>query len=151
MKSFKKSDFLLPCCILFFGLLWIYAAEEMTSANKLIAALLSIPDSVRDGVFVTSVSVLIFFILKKHRLKVEASKKEYLTLFDCNPVPMWIFDKETFAFLEVNQAAIQHYSYSKVEFLSMNLKDIRPVSEWALLSKYQNQLQRQEYTGMEAP
>jgi len=33
---------------------------------------------------------------------------------------------ETLAFLEVNEAAIKHYGYSREEFLSMTLKDIRP-------------------------
>src|ERR1035437_2012357 len=39
---------------------------------------------------------------------------------------MWIFDLETLAFLEVNNAAVNHYGYSRKEFLKMTLKDIRP-------------------------
>ena len=39
---------------------------------------------------------------------------------------MWVFDLETQAFLEVNEAAIQHYGYSREEFLAMTLTDIRP-------------------------
>jgi PAS domain S-box-containing protein len=37
-----------------------------------------------------------------------ASEKQYRLLFDSNPNPMWVFDLETLAFLEVNEAAIQH-------------------------------------------
>ncbi|MEI9962240.1 MAG: PAS domain-containing protein [Limisphaerales bacterium] len=39
---------------------------------------------------------------------------------------MWVFDLETLAFLEVNESAIQHYGYSREEFLAMTIRDIRP-------------------------
>lgn len=40
--------------------------------------------------------------------------------------PMWIFDQGTLRFLEVNQAAIQTYGYSRQEFLALTVLDIRP-------------------------
>jgi diguanylate cyclase (GGDEF)-like protein/PAS domain S-box-containing protein len=51
-------------------------------------------------------------------------------LFDNNPVPMWVYDRETLNFLAVNQAAIDHYGYSCEEFLSMSLLNIRPTGDW---------------------
>jgi PAS domain S-box-containing protein len=39
---------------------------------------------------------------------------------------MWVFDRETFAFLDVNDAAVRHYGYSREEFLAMKILDIRP-------------------------
>jgi len=56
----------------------------------------------------------------------EKSNKEYKNLFENNPLPMWIYDVETFMFLEVNGSAITHYGYSKDEFLLMTIMDIRP-------------------------
>ena len=44
------------------------------------------------------------------------SEKQYRLLFHGNPNPMWVFDLETQAFLEVNEAAIQHYGYSRKNF-----------------------------------
>ena len=38
---------------------------------------------------------------------------------------MWVYDLETIAFLAVNDAAILHYGYSREEFLSKTIKDIR--------------------------
>jgi PAS domain S-box-containing protein len=55
-----------------------------------------------------------------------SSEKQYRLLFQTNPNPMWVFDLETLAFLEVNEAAIQHYGYSREEFLAMTITDIRP-------------------------
>jgi PAS domain S-box-containing protein len=39
---------------------------------------------------------------------------------------MWFFDTATLAFLEVNDAAVAHYGYSRDEFLAMTIADIRP-------------------------
>ncbi len=54
------------------------------------------------------------------------SEESFRLLFENNPHPMWVYDLETLAFLEVNDAAVAHYGYSRDEFLSMRLPDIRP-------------------------
>lgn len=46
--------------------------------------------------------------------------------FAKNMHPMWVFDRETLAFLEVNDAAVRLYGYSRKEFLAMKIVDIRP-------------------------
>src|ERR1700716_4213554 len=51
-------------------------------------------------------------------------------LFDNNPMPMWVFDAETTGFLSVNDAAVQHYGYSRTTFLRMKLQEIWPEDEW---------------------
>ncbi|GAA4301236.1 PAS domain S-box protein [Nibribacter koreensis] len=53
----------------------------------------------------------------------------YRILFDNNPLPMWVFDTETYRFLMVNHAAIDLYGYSEQEFLQMTIKDIRPAEQ----------------------
>jgi PAS domain S-box-containing protein len=47
-------------------------------------------------------------------------------LFDRHPTPMWVYDLGTLAFLEVNEAAIRNYGYTRGEFLAMRITDIRP-------------------------
>ncbi len=55
-----------------------------------------------------------------------AQTNQYRLLFDNNPSPMWVFDVESLEFLAVNQAAISSYGYSREEFLSRTLRDLRP-------------------------
>ncbi len=57
------------------------------------------------------------------------SEERFRLLFNNNPLPMWVFDLETLAFLEVNAAATQHYGYSRDEFLAMKIMEIRPQEE----------------------
>jgi PAS domain S-box-containing protein len=57
------------------------------------------------------------------------SEVRYRLLFERNPLPLWVYDIESLAFLAVNEAAIRHYGYSRDEFLSMTIKDIRPIED----------------------
>ena len=54
------------------------------------------------------------------------SERNYRSLFETHPQPMWLYDVHTLAFLRVNDAAIDRYGYSREEFLAMTIKDIRP-------------------------
>ncbi len=54
---------------------------------------------------------------------------ELLGLLEYSPFPMWIYDIDSLKFLDVNEEAVSHYGYSKEEFLSMSLEDIRPEEE----------------------
>lgn len=57
------------------------------------------------------------------------SERNYRTLFVGHPQPMWLYDVATLAFLDVNDAAIETYGYSRNEFLAMTIKDIRPAED----------------------
>ena len=56
------------------------------------------------------------------------SEKQYRLLFQGNPHPMWVFDLERLGILEVNEAALAHYGFSREEFLAMTLADLRAQS-----------------------
>lgn len=57
------------------------------------------------------------------------SKPDYSSLFYLNPLPSWVYDLDSFKILDVNQAAFDHYQYSREEFLSLTLMDLRPESD----------------------
>jgi PAS domain S-box-containing protein len=72
----------------------------------------------------------------KHALALlEAERKKYIDLFNQSPLPQWVYDSETLQFLDVNEAAIKHYQYSRQEFLNMSLKDIRLADDVAELEE----------------
>ncbi len=54
------------------------------------------------------------------------SEERYRLLFERNPSPMLVYDEETYMFLAANESAVNHYGYSKDEFLRMTIRDIRP-------------------------
>ena len=67
--------------------------------------------------------------LRRAEQALRRSEEHYRLLFEANPQPMWVFDRETLAFLAVNQAAVDHYGWSREEFLKMTATDIRPPEE----------------------
>lgn len=91
----------------------------------------------------TPLSLYKSIIYSSERKKISSdlaeSEKKYSELFHLSPVPMWVFDTETFEFLNVNKAAIRHYGYSRTEFLSMTLVDIRPPLEITALEMAVNE------------
>ncbi|MGH8798555.1 MAG: PAS domain S-box protein, partial [Caldimonas sp.] len=66
------------------------------------------------------------------------SESQYRLLFAANPLPMWVFDTETLRFLAVNDTAVARYGYTKDEFLSMTIKDIRPKGAAPLIDRYRD-------------
>ena len=67
---------------------------------------------------------MVLSLLESEIRSAEVASEEYRLLFAGNPHPMWIYDPETLAFLDVNDAAVAHYGYSREEFRNMTLVDV---------------------------
>ncbi len=94
------------------------------------------PGTNRDRSFIYATSAPVPAAPEENRLSVKAAQPltvglasaepGYRLLFDANPGPMWVYDTETLRFLEVNEAALAQYDYSREQFLAMTILDIRP-------------------------
>ena len=93
--------------------------------------------SERDVQFLSSVGGQIALAIERKRTEEALRKSEsvFRLLFSHNPLPTWLFDKETLQFLEVNDKAVEQYGYSREEFLQLRLTDVRPESDVPLLEK----------------
>ena len=69
--------------------------------------------------------------------------EQYRTLFQQAPQPMWLWDIDTFQILDVNDAAVQHYGYSRDEFLAMSVLHIRPEADVAAFKKRMEELREE--------
>jgi PAS domain S-box-containing protein len=89
------------------------------------------------------VSVLSLVLDVSARKQVEEalreSEEQYRLFFESNPQPMWVYDLESLLFLAVNDAAVEHYGYTREEFLSMSIKEIRPPEDVPTLCNYLSQ------------
>jgi PAS domain S-box-containing protein len=63
---------------------------------------------------------------KQAEAALRATERRRSLLFERNPVPMMVVDPATRRYLEVNDAAIAQYGYTRTEFLSMRTDDVRP-------------------------
>ncbi len=58
-------------------------------------------------------------------------QERYQHIFNKSPQPMWLFDTDNHQFIDVNEASVRHYGYSRDEFLGMTIMDIRPIENVA--------------------
>ncbi|MDX5436160.1 MAG: PAS domain S-box protein, partial [Pontibacter sp.] len=67
------------------------------------------------------------------------SQQQYRRLFDRNPIPMLVYDQHTLRIMEVNEAALQEYGYTRDELLNLTVTDIRPENDTeAFLQRIEN-------------
>ena len=63
----------------------------------------------------------------------KAREASFRLLFEKNPLPMILYHRGTFDIVNVNDAALAHYGYSKKRFLAMRLRDLHPEEERSAL------------------
>jgi PAS domain S-box-containing protein len=68
----------------------------------------------------------------EHRLR-ESEARAWM-LFRDGPLPKWVFDVDTLRILDVNEAALRTYGYTREEFLALTILDLRPPEERAALA-----------------
>ncbi|MFH0792604.1 MAG: PAS domain-containing protein, partial [bacterium] len=72
---------------------------------------------------------------KKVEQAIREGESSFHLLFANNPFPMWVYELSTLKFLEVNEAAISHYGYTRTEFLRMRVSDLLPEEDVARLEQ----------------
>lgn len=56
--------------------------------------------------------------------ELQKSERKYSSLFHLSPLPMFVCDSIDFEIIDVNQAAINHYKYSKEEFIDLSFPNL---------------------------
>jgi PAS domain S-box-containing protein len=139
-KVLRKNRTALLLSLLYFipAVLWVLFADNIlfevpsTSEAKQIRRI----DMMKDGSFVVGIAVMIFFLTRLWRKRLQQTRLQYEKMFLSHPQPMWIYEIASLKFRAVNDAAIRQYGYTREEFLSLSLKDIRPPEEVPLLQEY---------------
>ncbi|KKQ80759.1 MAG: Two-component sensor kinase [Candidatus Daviesbacteria bacterium GW2011_GWA1_38_7] len=135
------------------GIIFLYSAFVLSVPNQIFNYT---AESFQRLILVSSTSVLtallvgylkrLLVISLKKQTKAEnlqeitkalsKSERQYRLLFEQNPQPMFVIEKNSLSFLAVNQAAARFYGYSKEEFLRMSLREIRPPEDVPKLLQY---------------
>ena len=114
----------------------IYPIELITRDGRKIWVEVDEAPIVQDGKTVAIVGALRDITERKRSEEaLRESEERHRLMFEDNPMPMWVFDGETLQFLSVNDASIKHYGYTRQEFLSMTIKEIRPPEDIPLLMR----------------
>lgn len=108
----------------------------------------------RAGVLVAGANLVLFVLLgalllasarAPVRRRLAASEQRYHVLFNQGPLPMWVYDPATLTLLDVNDAALRRYGYTREQFLRLQLNDLRPPEEVPALEAALRELPPQRY------
>ncbi|MEH2060814.1 MAG: PAS domain S-box protein [Nostoc sp.] len=96
--------------------------------------------NVKEQVALQQLSRQVIRHLESYRQKlIDDSQRTFNLFFSKNPNPMWVYNQNNLQFLDVNEAAVIHYGYSREEFLKMRITDIRPLKDVPILREYLRQ------------
>lgn len=112
------------------SVLWLVVSDYVVEILAFITTVNSHTLQTGKGVFFVLVTGLsLHMLIKRQQNILIKTADQYKNLFHSNPNPMWIYDRETLKFVYVNDAAIRNYGYSRDEFASMTILDIRPAED----------------------
>jgi|GEM_PF-2845109 len=125
------------------SLLWVVLSDALVyQAFKDMPSTMELVGTYKGRAFVLVSALLLGYLLRRemrHSEKANAALQDietrYRDLFIANPLPMWVFESGTYRYLEVNNAAIAKYGYTREEFLKMTILDIRSPKERERLLK----------------
>ena len=122
------------------GALWVLGSDSVLlfmlggNPNAFASA-----QTFKGWAFVGAASLALYLLVKREFDARRQEDERFRNLVAANPMPMWVYDQETLAYLDVNDAACAHYGYSREEFLAMRITDIRPAEEVPRLLEYLSQ------------
>ena len=121
---------------LLFGVVWVLTTDSLLRwlFDNMPAAFWP-GQRLKAFAFVGMSTIVLYWLLQKYLHSLRKSEMAYLSIFKTSPSPMWIYDAETFHFIEVNDAAVSTYGYSQEEFRRLNILDIRPAED---IEKFMN-------------
>lgn len=126
-----------------FGCLYIYGSDYLLNAIVTNINLLSKLQTVKGIGFIVATAGLLYVLIGRYRKvivdyyivmleqkkdadrELRDSAEMSMQLFEYSPLPKFIYNKD-YRFLRVNEAACAKYGFSKEEFYSMGIEDIRP-------------------------
>ncbi|MBZ0298008.1 MAG: PAS domain-containing sensor histidine kinase [Anaerolineae bacterium] len=121
----------------FAALIWILLSDRLL--ELLVGpdpAMMGLLQSVKGILFISVTGGIFYIVLRREfsarretEEKLVLSEEKFRYLFMHNPLPMWVYDLHTLRFLDVNATAVAQYGYSRSEFLSMRITDIRPEAD----------------------
>ncbi|QTE38159.1 PAS domain S-box protein [Mucilaginibacter gossypii] len=127
----RKGAFGIAFAYLLISLLWImfsdrllFYFEGILSPNQYLWLSLG-----KGCLFVVVTAIALYALIRSEDQRLKQSEKQYRSMYESNPNPMWIYEPGTLRFISVNDAAIAVYGYSAEEFRQRTILDIRPLED----------------------
>lgn len=127
----RNGKFRIPLIYVVIGLLWVTFSNIgiLSITDRTSSELIRFLIFGKGFIFILITGFLLYLLIAREQRKNDRSERQYRDIYEGNPNPIWFYDQLTFKFVSVNDAAIANYGYSRKEFLSMTIMDIRPAED----------------------
>ena len=124
----KLSAYRISVLYIIISFLWITLSDRILFyfESQIPASLFLLFNSTKGILFVFVTGYGLYKLINIHNRRSAENEKQYRIMYEYNPLPMWIYNIRTLRIVSVNNAAVNKYGYTKEEFLSKNILDIRP-------------------------
>lgn len=134
------------------GILYIFFSDRLLALFVDDPAQITQLQTVKGMAYVLATAFLLYLLILRMEHRLHRHDQRYSSIFQTNPVPMWIYDLDTLTILQVNKAAERQYGYSRQEFLGMTIKELRPPEEVpALLEQLDSERQSERQANVTGP
>lgn len=130
--SFKTVLWRITITYLLMGILWILLSDLLLSQRMEEPSQLIFWQILKGMGYVAVTTVLLWGLLRSQfrflqtaQRHLQQSAIQYRLLFEMNPLPMVVIDRETQRFVAVNNAAVRTYGYSRERFLELAIADLQ--------------------------
>lgn len=108
------------------GLLWVFISDKLWAILDFYPQFHSFAEyeSVKGGFFIIITSLILYGLIRREKRLKAISENQYRNLFAANPNPMWLYQRGSLKFVEVNDMACKTYQYGRDEFLNMEIGDL---------------------------
>lgn len=90
----------------------------------------------KNLIFLFVSGLILFVLIEMYRKSISKIENNYKQLFEGSIAIIYVFDRENFRLLEVNERMVEQYGYTKSELLNMTVMDLRPAAEQPKLAHY---------------
>lgn len=92
----------------------------------------------KNIIFLIVSGAILFLLIEMHRRRLSSVEKSYQQLFEGSIASIYVFDRNSYQLMEVNEVMVKKYGYSRKELLEMSVLDLRPAEERNKLDEYLN-------------
>ncbi len=123
----QYGAFRIACIYIIVSLVWITCSDRLLFyfAGNFSPDQILLISGGKGYFFVIANSLFLYYLIKKDDVTLLQSETQYRNMYEANPMPMWIYD-EQLKIVSVNDAAVSIYGYTRDEFLTKSILDIRP-------------------------
>ncbi|MGN6180146.1 MAG: PAS domain S-box protein, partial [Mucilaginibacter sp.] len=108
--------------------LWIALSDRILFyfQSDISASVFVLINSTKGILFICFTGYSLYRLISIQNTKLAENENQYRIIYESNPLPMWIYEMDTLRIVSVNNAALKKYGYTRDEFLSKTILDIRP-------------------------